>query len=482
MKKIWKKVAAGLLAMALVVGVVPANVGTGGLFDGTAIVAYAADAKVINVDAIYEIGDSIDFGEGNYILKNDQSMDSKEKYGGSYALSYNDGSYDERTSQQIFYLGGVTKDIKVYSGISDKPDGIKVVSGDGTKDNPYRFEVYYKDETKARESHACGENLTWSLKNGTLTISGTGTMASGVRIDDSTRSPFYPFEEQINSVKFESGVTSVGNFAFINCHNITSITIPDSVTSIGVGAFAGDQGLTSITIPDSVTSIGMGAFSSSGLTSITIPSGVTEIPETCFEKCANLESIEISEGVTSIKDGAFKNCTTLKTITIPKSVNSLGKELFTGCNALETINFEGPNPPTGISNALAGLSSDCEIVVPKESVTAYKDVLGESANVIDGTPLVAGNTYKQTAQKDGKYYTRFVFVKTVSDLNNYSKAKFIARYNGTDYFKETSRYYTSMTSNKISYKPDSEESVLFVVTISSGSDISGSLTCDITFE
>ena len=41
MKHTWKKLAAGLLALALVVGTAPANVGTGGLFGGTSITAYA---------------------------------------------------------------------------------------------------------------------------------------------------------------------------------------------------------------------------------------------------------------------------------------------------------------------------------------------------------------------------------------------------------------------------------------------------------
>lgn len=52
MKHIWKKTAAGLLAMALVVGAMPANVGTGGFLGGTAITVYAMsliNREMINV-------------------------------------------------------------------------------------------------------------------------------------------------------------------------------------------------------------------------------------------------------------------------------------------------------------------------------------------------------------------------------------------------------------------------------------------------
>ena len=47
MKHTWKKAAAGLLAMALVVGAAPANVGAGGLFGGTSITAYADETETL---------------------------------------------------------------------------------------------------------------------------------------------------------------------------------------------------------------------------------------------------------------------------------------------------------------------------------------------------------------------------------------------------------------------------------------------------
>lgn len=46
MRNTWKKAAAGLLAMALVVGTEPANVGTGGLFSNFAITANAMDIYI----------------------------------------------------------------------------------------------------------------------------------------------------------------------------------------------------------------------------------------------------------------------------------------------------------------------------------------------------------------------------------------------------------------------------------------------------
>ncbi len=70
----------------------------------------------------------------------------------------------------------------------------------------------------------------------------------------------YPAGKTDSEYAIPNSVTSIGNYAFENCTNLTSVTIPDSVTSIGRYAFYDCTSLTSVTIPNSVTSIGDGAF------------------------------------------------------------------------------------------------------------------------------------------------------------------------------------------------------------------------------
>ena len=81
---------------------------------------------------------------------------------------------------------------------------------------------------------SCGTNLTWQMNSdiGILTISGRGPMTNYSKTNPAT----WP-EEKIKSVIIEDGVTSIGDYAFYFCYNMTSITIPDSVTSIGDSAF-----------------------------------------------------------------------------------------------------------------------------------------------------------------------------------------------------------------------------------------------------
>ena len=118
---------------------------------------------------------------------------------------------------------------------------------------------------------ADGGNLTWTLTDGkTLTIRGTGEMAGCDPL--SSRMPWAPQADQIETVVMEDGVTSIGEFAFWGGINITSVTIPTSVVRIGESAFRGCGSLPRITIPKSVSVIGKEAFL-----------GCSSLQEICFE-------------------------------------------------------------------------------------------------------------------------------------------------------------------------------------------------------
>ena len=111
------------------------------------------------------------------------------------------------------------------------------------------------------------------------------------------------------AVTIPNSVSSIGDYAFAWCNNLTSVTIGSSVTRIGEDAFRDCKNLTSVTIGNSVTSIGNYAFvSCSNLTSVTIPNSVTSIGAGAFSDCNNLTGVTIPDSVTSIEFAAFFNC------------------------------------------------------------------------------------------------------------------------------------------------------------------------------
>ncbi|MBQ6212323.1 MAG: hypothetical protein IJJ57_05445 [Ruminococcus sp.] len=103
---------------------------------------------------------------------------------------------------------------------------------------------------------------------------------------------------------------------------------------------------------------------------------------------------------------------------------------------------------------------------------------------LDLTTELANGEYTQNAKKTvddvTTYYTRFVFVKPKSELEGKSKAVFSATLGNTTKTFETSTYYTGMTSNGEYFTPVSEDSVMFVVTVSSTSSLDG-LKCELKF-
>jgi hypothetical protein len=72
-------------------------------------------------------------------------------------------------------------------------------------------------------------DLSWSISDGTLTISGTGAMPDYPWKD----APWQEYQNFISNVIIEYGISSIGNNAFNGCSNLTSVTIPNSVTYIG---------------------------------------------------------------------------------------------------------------------------------------------------------------------------------------------------------------------------------------------------------
>ena len=218
-----------------------------------------------------------------------------------------------------------------------------------------------------------------------------------------------PFKDYgIKTVTIEYGITSIGESAFLGCRGMTELTLPNSVRSIGGNAFEGCSGLTELTLPNSVTSIGDYAFfGCSGLTELTLPNGVMSIGGNAFEGCSGLTELTLPNSVTSIADDAFRGCCGLTELTLPNSVTSIGtgafaycsglteltlsnsltsigKYAFKGCSGLAKITSLAEIPPVCGSGVFDGVNkTNCELIVPVISVTAYKqaEVWNEFSNI-----------------------------------------------------------------------------------------------------
>ncbi len=228
-------------------------------------------------------------------------------------------------------------------------------------------------------SGACGENLTWKLEDGTLTISGSGAMTEWEYYSDV---PWNNSRSDITTVIIGKGVSSIGGFAFYECESVTSVTIPNSVMGIGENAFAFCGNLLHVTIPDGVISIGEDAFSNcSSLEDVTMGKGVTHVGISAFDLCKGLQNIYISDLSAWCKidfedyyanplyyaDNLYLNDTLVEELTIPNDVVSIGDNAFSCYGSLTSVIITDNVKSIG-NYSFAGCSNLASVVIP-DSVT-----------------------------------------------------------------------------------------------------------------
>ncbi len=162
-------------------------------------------------------------------------------------------------------------------------------------------------------SGTCGENVTWTLDNGVLTISG-GEFAGYISDYTGEDAPWYDLADVITSIVVDDGVVSIGDHAFQGLKNVEYATLAYCVYDIGEYAFADCERLSSIDMPG-VTDIGSYAFFDCfDLNSASIPDGVTTIRNSTFASCSNLVRIEIPASTTTVEDCAFNVCDSLSDV------------------------------------------------------------------------------------------------------------------------------------------------------------------------
>ncbi len=256
----------------------------------------------------------------------------------------------------------------------------------------------------------CGDDLAYTLdlNTKTLTITGTGPMDDfGQHGEPVLRpegaNPWYHYHDQIETIRIEVGVTTIGCMAFYRFSALTRVELPESLTKIGGSAFSGCVKLSEIQLPENLQQVAAGAFDHcERLQALTLPAGLTAFSPLSVTGCESLAAFNVAEGnpafaakdgvlfskdgsvlicypqgktgngynvpneVKEIGDRAFESAK-IKQISLPDGLTKLGDGAFVGSGLTE---FTLPKTVSAVPEALLGGCAALKKVTLHEGVTA----------------------------------------------------------------------------------------------------------------
>lgn len=171
--------------------------------------------------------------------------------------------------------------------------------------------------TASAESGVCGDNLSWSVENKVLTITGNGEMYDYTY----NNSPWNELE--ISEIIIDEGVESIGEYAFFQCAALKKITIPSSIVKINGNVFSNKNGAIDAYIADMEAWLnitfklqtsnplisGGGLYKNNApIEEIVIPYSVTKIKKYALFNYESLQRIYFHSNISEFEKYAFKNC------------------------------------------------------------------------------------------------------------------------------------------------------------------------------
>lgn len=208
-------------------------------------------------------------------------------------------------------------------------------------------------------------------------------------------------------------VVRIGEYAFCDAYGVSRVVFPDSVAGIGEGAFMFNETLNSVRFGSGLISIGDNAFYYTGLGSLTIPGSVISIGDCAFQDCYNLETVRLGSGVVSIGREAFAGGSKLTAINVdPKNrvYSSLNGVLF---NKNRTQLIQYPAGKTSVTYTIpAGVSTIGECAFEGSRLTGVTIPNGVTA-INDGA-FAFGGLYGVNIPDSVKHLGDFAFYDCIN--------------------------------------------------------------------
>ena len=268
-----------------------------------------------------------------------------------------------------------TKEDCVFVGWATTPDAKEAEYFPGERygyDNTLYLYAIWKPEIEG----VCGDEITWNIISGVLSIIGIGAIFDY----EAGTTPWYEYRAGITDILISDGITSIGDYAFYNLTALKSVKTPDSLTNIGEYAFSNCTSLSSIDT-SKVTSIGNYAFRYCFLLSDIDISSTTTYGVNVYANCSNIKTVNINDGVSEIKAGLLDNCGTIDVLNIPGSVTKINENAFADCSFTSVVYSGTKDEFAKLLTSKNLLNFDTVTCEADNKIYLYSDFFAENVNI-----------------------------------------------------------------------------------------------------
>ncbi len=200
---------------------------------------------------------------------------------------------------------------------------------------------------------------------------------------------------ELTAVTIPEGLNSLGAKIFTGCSSLVTVNIKSKKfieTNFGFGggcaSLFGNQ-IKNCTLKDDVTTIGNYFFAQcSNLTTLEIPGCVTKIGNSTFESCSSLSSLTVPSSVESMGSYVFSNCESLTSVTFLGDIPTFGDYAFWQAKNIKTIYSYTDMPSAYSDDRFAGIYNKVTLYVPYGCKEIYQNTNGwkKFANIVEMEP------------------------------------------------------------------------------------------------
>lgn len=189
------------------------------------------------------------------------------------------------------------------------------------------------------------------------------------------------YMRSVERIEIGNGITTLGGYALQNFSCIECIALPQSINAFGTYCFQNCSRLKLLVVPTGTTNLNNSYVERcNSLLAISLPKSVKSAERYTFAE--TYTGFVAIGNVTQVPNYCFSGCTQLSSVTLSSNLSSIGTSAFGSCASLYFLKFTATTPPViANSNAWTGISTDCYILVPLNTLDAYIN----TTNMLDNT-------------------------------------------------------------------------------------------------